>query len=253
MATNAVIARRRLAQGLRRYRQRAGMTIEDLARELDCSVAKISRLETGISGVRLPDLRMIADAVGLDGADRVDLEDLVRRARAREWWQEYLDLVPEGAATFLGLEDGAAAIRMHHTSLVPGLLQTAGYTQALFVGGLDEAPDQRELRREIGGAEVMADQWEQLLAYGDRGVEVRVIPFTAPAHPAEGVSFTVFGFDHVDLSPIVYAEQLSRNAIIDEPDEVKVYLDALTGAEAATLCFEESRDLIAARVAELRA
>ncbi|WP_238430747.1 helix-turn-helix domain-containing protein [Frankia nepalensis] len=281
MATNAVVARRRLAQGLRRYRQRAGLTIEDLARHLECSVAKVSRMETGISGIRVQDLTAIVNWIQVTDAERRDLEELVRRARGREWWQEFGDLVPAGAGTFYGLEDGASTIRLHGTSLVPGLLQTRGYAGALLgsMNGTDpdvharrvalrmrrgrvlerSSPprltavlDQAVLYREIGGPEVMADQWRHLLdRAAGAGVVVRVVPFAAPPHPADGLTFTIFDFDHPDLTAVVYAEQLSRNTFIEEPREVGVYEAALARAEGAALPADESLELIDARLRAL--
>ena len=282
MATNAVVARRRLAQGVRRYRQRAGLTLEELARGLECSTAKVSRMETGISGIRIQDLSAILGLVQVDDAERRDLEGLVRRARSREWWQEYADLFAPGSGVFFGLEDGATSIRVHCTSLIPGLLQTPGYAGALFGTANDEGAEvaarrlalrlrrQRLLDRDqppaltvlmdegvfyrvIGGREVMAGQWEHILRRMESsGVVVRMIPFVAPAHGAEGVAFTVFDFDDQDLAPVVYAEQLSEIQFVEEPADVKVYLEALGSAERAAASPDASRELMAARVRELR-
>ncbi|OHV37722.1 MULTISPECIES: helix-turn-helix domain-containing protein [Pseudofrankia] len=282
MATNVVVARRRLAQGVRRYRQRSGLTIEELARGLECSAAKVSRMETGISGIRIQDLAAIVSLVEVDEAERRDLEELVRQARGREWWQEYMDLFPAGSATFFGLEDGATSIRVHSTSVVPGLLQTPDYASALFGavrGARAEAWDRRvalRLRRQrlldrerpplltvlldeavlhrvIGGPEVMAGQWDHILRRVETpGVAVRVIPFTAPAHGAEGVAFTVFGFDDQDLGPVAYAERLGMPRFIEEPTEVEIYVAGLGGAERVAAAPEASRELIAAFAARSR-
>jgi transcriptional regulator with XRE-family HTH domain len=277
MATNAVVARRRLALELRRSRLRTGLTIEDVAAKLECSPAKISRMETGVSGVRMADLRAIADVVELGPAEVAELAELVRATRNRQWWQEFADVVPPGSGTFYGLEDGASRIRLHSTSLIPGVLQTPGYARALFTSAEGIAPDLVERRlalrlrrqraldradpprltvvldeavlcRRIGGREVMAEQWEHILHRASTaGVVVRVVPFTAEVHAAEGVGFTVFHFDDQDLTPVVYAEQLSRNAFVEDPDEVAVYVEALDAAERAAAPAEASRELIVAR------
>jgi transcriptional regulator with XRE-family HTH domain len=277
MATNAVLARRRLAQGLRRYRQRAGLTIEDLARGLECSGAKVSRMETGIAGIRLHDLAPIARVLTLADAELAELTDLARRARGKEWWHEFTDVVPPDSATFYGLEDGAASIRLHTTSLIPGLLQTADYARALLGAAHDatravreprlelrlrrqrildrENPpalsallDEAVLHRVIGGPDVAARQWRNVLdRVENAGVQVRVIPFGAPVHEAEGITFTIFDFDHEDLTPVVYAEQPVQNLFVDEPEAVDVYAATLAGAESAAASAEESLAMIAAR------
>lgn len=282
MAINPVVARRRLALGLRRHRLRAGLTIEEVARGLECSPAKISRMETGVVGVRIQDLRVIAGLIELEPAAQEDMIVLVRQARSRGWWQEFADIVPQDSGTFYGLEDGSSGIRLHSTSLVPGLLQTPGYARALLESVEGVTPDLVERRlalrrrrqqvldraepprmevvldeavlcRQIGGREVMARQWEHILGrVATSGVVVRVVPFTAGVHAAEGVGFTVFDFDEQDFTPVVYAEQLSRNTFIDEPDEVAVYVNALTGAKRAAMPAGTSLELIAACVRDLR-
>ncbi|KPM50971.1 XRE family transcriptional regulator [Frankia sp. R43] len=284
MATNAVVARRRLALSLRERRLRAGLTLEEMARRMECSPAKISRMETGRTGVRVADLRMIADVLGLGPADHEAMIELVRQARGREWWHEFADIVPEGSATLFGLEDGAPAISQHSTSIVPGLLQTPEYARALIssVEGitadlverrlalrlrrqhlldrpqpprLDIVLDEAVLCRVIGGAEVMAGQCRHLLARAAAPhVVVRVVPFDAATHAAEGVGFIIFEFDGEEdvMTPVVFAEQLSRSTLIDDPDEAGGYQTALAGARSAALTPERSLELIAARAAGLR-
>jgi transcriptional regulator with XRE-family HTH domain len=274
---NAVLARRRLAQGLRRYRLQAGKTIEDVARGLECSGAKVSRMETGIAGIRLHDLVPIARVLGLGDREVAELTGLARRARVKEWWHEFTDVVPPDSATFYGLEDGAASIRLHTTSLVPGLLQTTEYADAVLGAAGDITPDlagrrlalrqrrQRVLDREdrpalsvlfdeavlhrgIGGPEVVAGQWRHVLdRVENAGVRVRVIPFDAAVHEAEGVNFTVFAFDHEDLTPVVYAELPVQNLFVDDPEPVAVYAATMDAAEGVAASAEESLALIAAR------
>ncbi|MBL7487285.1 helix-turn-helix domain-containing protein [Frankia sp. AgB1.9] len=281
-ATNAVIARRRLAQRLRRYRQRSGLTVEDVARALVCSPSKISRMETAVSGIRVVDLAALAPVLGMVEDEKLGLDVLVRQARVREWWQEYTDVVPAGSGQFFGLEDGAAHIRTHNTSLIPGLLQTADYARALFstrdavaderaermialrlrrqrlLDGLEPTRltvlfDEAVLRRVIGGKAVMSEQWKQILRRIDEsGVITRVIPHDADVHPADGLAFTLFEFDDEDLPPVVFAELLEEMTFIDDPHGVARYAKALAGAEGAAASAADSRQLIVDRIAELR-
>lgn len=282
MATNAVVARRRLASGLRRHRLQAGLTIEELARAMECSPAKISRMETGVTGVRVQDLKMIAPLIGLEPADQEAMTDLVRQARNREWWHEYTDVAPPDSGTFFGLEDGAPVIRHRSTSLVLGLLQTPAYARALISSVEGIAPDLVERRlalrlrrqrvldrprptrlttvldeavlsRMIGGPAVMAEQCLHLLQQAEAAhVTIQIVPFDAETHAAEGVGFTVFEFDDDVVTPIVFTEQLSRSTFVDDPEEVAVYRAALAGAQRVALTPDHSLELIAARAAALR-
>src|SRR5689334_22764196 len=144
-------------------------------------------METGAVRVGMSDLRAVLKLYGVIGAEREALVALARQSRRRGWWHEFTDVVPPGSETFYGLEDGAASIGQHSTSLVPGLLQTADYAAALIcsVPGVPAAVSKRRvelrmrrqqllarpqpptvtmvldeavLRREVGGPAVMAAQ-----------------------------------------------------------------------------------------------
>jgi len=276
------VGRRQLAMDLRRLRASTGRTIDDVALHLECSSAKVSRMETGAVRVGLQDLRAVLELYGVEGAERDALFALARQSRVRGWWHDFADVVPPGSEVFYGLEDGAATIGQHSTSLVPGLLQTADYARAL-IGSVAGAPDavvQRRvelrmrrqqllarphppaltvvldeavLRREIGGATVMVEQLEHLLALARRpAVRLQVLPFAAGVHQAVGVSFTVFGFADPHETPVAFREQLDANSFLDRPDQVAVYRDALDGAGRVAADPERSQELLASRLAELR-
>lgn len=276
------MGRRQLALDLRKLRMAAGLTIDDVARHLECSPAKVSRFETGAVKVGIQDLRAILELYGVEGPEREELFTLVRQARARGWWQSFADVVPPDSTTFFGMEDGAASIAQHSTSLVPGLLQTEAYARSL-IGSLPAVPnglierrvelrvrrqqlltrrqpptlhtvlDEAALCRMIGGAAVMADQLDQLLEVARRpNVTLQVLPFSSGAHPAAGVSFTVFGFPDPSDAHVVYREQLDRNNFLDHPSEVAPYLDALAEASRIAESAECTIERITARRSMLR-
>lgn len=277
-----LVRRRQLAQDLRRHRLAAGRTIEDVARHLECSSAKVSRIENGVVKVGIQDLKAILRLYRVDAATRAEMLGLVREARNRGWWHEFADVVPPRSATFYGLEDGASSDEQHCTSLVPGLLQTPAYARALMRSApgvtaavverrlelrlrrqqlLDRAQpprlhvvlDEAVLHRRVGGRAVLAEQLAHLLACSERpSVTVQVAEFGAPTHPAIGVSFTVFGFADRPDNPVVFREQLDANSFLDQPDQVAVYTAALTAARAAASTPERSHELIAAQLARLR-
>jgi transcriptional regulator with XRE-family HTH domain len=59
------VRRRRLAAELRRLRDQAQLTIEDVAEKLECSSSKISRIETGNVGVTPKDTRELLRLYGV--------------------------------------------------------------------------------------------------------------------------------------------------------------------------------------------
>jgi transcriptional regulator with XRE-family HTH domain len=276
------VGRRQLAMDLRRLRAATGRTIDDVARHLECSAAKVSRMETGAVRVGISDLRAVLELYGVIGAERDALVVLARQSRRRGWWREFVDVVPPGSETFYGLEDGAATIGQYSTSLVPGLLQTAEYAEALIgsVSGVPDAVrrrrvdlrlrrqqllaraqpptvtmllDEAVLRREVGGAAVLAGQVAHLLETARRPhVRLQVLPFAAGAHPAAGVNFTLFGFADPSEAPVVFRELLDANSFLDRPDQVAFYTDAFAEASLAAADPHASSALLAARLEELR-
>ncbi|SDH31386.1 hypothetical protein SAMN05216377_12112 [Pseudonocardia oroxyli] len=224
---------------------------------------------------------MAADLYQLDGSETERLTRLVREARSRGWWHDYTDVVPAGSATFYGLEDGAARVSHHSVGLIPGLFQTAAYARSLVasVSGVSKDTmerrvalrmrrqlllqrpnppattvllDEAVLHRRIGGSVVMCDQLRHLLDLSQRSaVDLRVVPFSAGAYSPAGVGFTVFEFNAVGVTPVVFTEHLSRNTFIDEPDEVAVYRSSIVDGGVAALDAVGSRALITERIEAL--
>ena len=131
-AISPVVRSRRLAAALRGLRVASDRTIEEVAMHLECSAAKVSRIENGLVTVRIQDARDLLDLYGIRGADRESLLDLVRQAKGRGWWHPYIDLMADGFDRVIGFEAEAAVIRMLEARLVPGLLQTRDYATALM-------------------------------------------------------------------------------------------------------------------------
>jgi transcriptional regulator with XRE-family HTH domain len=203
-----VVPRRRLGAELRTLRDRTGLTIEDVAKELECSISKISRLETGQGIPKSRDVRDLLDRYGVtDQAHRDRLMRWVRDGQRQGWWHDYSDvlapdpedpLVPDNLSRFVALEQDASEVRSFETTVVPGLLQTEDYARAVLSTTstadreatdrlvelrmrrqdrlyADEDPltvhmvlDEALLRRPIGGEQVMRAQLKRLLADAQR-------------------------------------------------------------------------------------
>lgn len=275
------VERRRLALELRRLRTEAGKTIYDVADRLECSAGKVSRIEMGVVGARIQDVREMLDLYGVRGEQREQLLELVRRSRRRAWWQDFAGVVPPESAKLFGLEAGAATIDNHSIALIPGLLQTDGYARAIISSPPDEKQelvDRRiELRRRrqelldradpptirfllhqaaidarIGSPAVMAGQLRHLLDIADRrNVTLRVIRADSGAYAAAGVSFTTFGFAHEADPKIVFLEQLTRNTFVEDAAEVDTYTRAFDSALDIAETPQRSRELIVNRADEL--
>ena len=90
-----VVTRRRLGGELKRLRDGPGLKLEDVARRLECSPSKISRLENGKGVPRSRDVRRHARVYGVPDGEKRDASPGAGRARARRrmWWQEYADVL----------------------------------------------------------------------------------------------------------------------------------------------------------------
>ena len=98
------VRRRRLGAELRRYREAAGFTIDQVAERMDCSASKISRLETGQTGSSPRDVRDILALYQVGEAEIEDLLEVARETRQRGWWQQHGAVL---TSAFIGFEAAA--------------------------------------------------------------------------------------------------------------------------------------------------
>jgi transcriptional regulator with XRE-family HTH domain len=262
---------------LRRLREASALMIEDVAKHLECSMSRVSRIETGKSVARIRDVRDMLDLYQVsDEAQREQLLTLAKDAQQRGWWTEYESVLSAGLDTYVGLEASAASIRSFQTHLVPGLLQTEEYSRALIKVGqptessvnidrmislrrrrqvmLTEAGtlemwavlDEAVLRRPIGGYSVMRAQLARLLEVGELpSVTIQVLPFTRGAHPGLGGAFTIIGFpDPTDLD-VVYVDSPAGNIFLEKNKDVRRHTTWFDHLRAAALPPDESADFIA--------
>ncbi|WP_030765215.1 helix-turn-helix domain-containing protein [Streptomyces sp. NRRL F-2664] len=152
MQHGPAVRRRKLGEELRALRDRSGLTSGEAARIVGWHQSKISRIETGRSGVKPEDIRRLLDAYGeyVSPEQRALLEALSASAagpgpggdgRGRQWWHDYRGLLPQEYRDFISLEAGARSARTVELSVVPGLLQTPEYARAVTraaLGGLPE-------------------------------------------------------------------------------------------------------------------
>ena len=268
------VRRRRLALELRRLRESAKLTCEEVAERMECSASKISRVETGRVSVSPRDVRDMLEIYGTSPDQRDSLVQLARESRQKGWWHAYGDTVQPHFATYLGLESAASEIRIYEVCLIHGLLQTEDYARAVITAGMVNSPradierrvalrmerqrvskvtppkvwvvlDEAALRREVGGPEVMRVQLEYLLELAAMpNVSLQVIPFGGGAHPAMGRPFVVLVFGERADPDVVYLEDLTSALWVENVDEVDRYNVFFNHLRATALSFEGSAALI---------
>jgi len=251
MQPSPTVRKRRLASELRRLREAAGLTIEDVGEKLECSPSKISRVETLRVGVTPRDVRDMLLLYGVPEEQREYLVQIAREARIKGWWESFGDV---GRGAFLGFEAEAAILRTYNAMLVPGLAQSEAYIRALIAEGApDMSPDEAErritmrltrkrileredpprvsfvldesvLRRPVGGPDVMRTQLEHLVDLSARpNVTFQVIPFAHRSYPGMGSSFVIMEFPDPADRDVVYVEGTVDGTFQENADEVDYY------------------------------
>jgi transcriptional regulator with XRE-family HTH domain len=260
------VRRWELAARLRKLREQHDLSVQQLAAELLCSSAKVSRMETAGRGVSARDIRDLARLYQLPNQVRDELTQLAAEASKRGWWQD-IRTIDEEVKTYLGLEAAAREIRVVEAQRLPGLLQTENIVRALVpalrpAGEIDArlveetvlsrrrrqerlasgeiqlhvVVDETAFRRPVGGPYIMVEQIERMLADASRdNVVLQVIPFARGPHPAMDGSFNHLTFPQEILSDVVYVEGLLGSFVLDAHavvDHYRQVFDELAGSIA---------------------
>ncbi|MFE3167681.1 helix-turn-helix domain-containing protein [Streptomyces sp. NPDC059224] len=280
MQNGPAVRRRKLGSELRTLRTGAGLTSGEAARLVGWHQSKVSRIETGASGVKPADVRLLLDAYGVVEGQLRELllvlagaEDTAGR---HHWWHAYRGVLPPTYRDFISLESQARAMRTLETSVVPGLLQTPEYARAVTraaVDGLDDEAldalvkvrlarqdvlrnhpplelsavlDEAVLRREVGGPGVMARQLERLLeAARLPQVRLQVLPFSAGAHIGITGPFVIFSFPSTSDLDVVVLDQLTSSLYLERKEDLQTYAEAFNTLQIHALSPEDSLDYIA--------
>ena len=265
---------------LRRLRKEAGLTCADAAKALDVSITKISRMETGERGLYADEVAALLGLYRVPAKLRHELLDLVRNGHDPNWWQTSHGQLPAAWKDLIQLEADATAIANFEPILVPGLLQTAEYTSALFHGIDNSRPagevnalvatrmarqavltgqgatalhaivDEMVLRRPIGEPGVMRRQLGHLLSSTDRpNIQLQVIP-----RPPRGIPCAQGPVDDhrsTWLTPCSVDEANGAGVFFSEDQHLRPALLAWQRLRAIALSPLQTRSLIADIIGEM--
>jgi transcriptional regulator with XRE-family HTH domain len=271
------VRRRVLGRELRRLREAAELTLEQVAGKLECSDSKVSRIETGQVGATPRDVRDMLELYGVDGQQRDALIQIAREGRLKGWWHSYDDWV---IRKLIGFEAAATSIRTYEVLLIPGLLQIQDYARAVTRAvrpelRLEEVErrvevrtarqrhlaegdrprlwailDEAALRRPVGGREVMRKQLRHLLeAVTSSNVTLQVLPFSIGEHAGMDGSFTIYDFSEPSDPAVVYLENATSDLYLETLEELDRYTLLFEHLRAAALGPTDSLALLA-RVAD---
>ncbi|GGQ73976.1 helix-turn-helix domain-containing protein [Couchioplanes azureus] len=253
MDEGPTLRRRRLGTELKRCRERAGLTQENVSRHFEWHAAKVTRIETARVAVTPRDVRDLLVLYGVEDEQyREALLELARSSRQKTWWADYRDIMRPGG--FIGLEADASSLRDWAPIIVPGLLQTEAYIRALMRTGRAADPpqhidrrvalrlkrqgrltganpldllaiiDESVVRRSVGGPEVMEEQLRHLIDVAKLpNVTLQILPFDAGEHPFLGGSAALLEFRGTTHLDVVYLEGLAGDLYEEQHSEVARY------------------------------
>jgi transcriptional regulator with XRE-family HTH domain len=271
--------RERLAAELRRLRDLAGVSGRDLAQRIGISQSKVSRIESGAVVPSLPEVTAWGKELGVSVETQGRLTALIEAA--------YNEVHPWGTVIRRGslqdstqeTESAAKHIHVFQPSVVPGLLQTAGYAQRVIAmfheqyPGADPAAEiasrlQRQLALYDTGRRFdfliteAALRWrpgpvQLLLAQLDRiasistleNVTVGLIPLGAEATTLTTHGFVLYEGDEQEW---VTVETIHADMNVAAPEHLEVYRSRWSLLRQMALFDDDARDFLSGIVAELR-
>ncbi len=252
----------RFGAEVRRLRVHAGFSQDQLARNCNVSSSMVSAVERGTRAAKRDQAESLDAALSTGGHLTRLWENLIKQ-----------DAVPDWFRHVVALEHQAIEIRMYHTSLIPGLLQTAGYARTVLRYGrpwdCDDAVerlvksrverqealakedrpllwtvlDEVVVRRVVGSPAVMRDQLAHLLALAD-GPQSRlqIIPQRPLGHPGLSGPFRLMSFQ--DKPTVAYVEHMLGGELVDQSDDVRHCSTIFGALQAEALSPRDSADLI---------
>ncbi|MET9629974.1 helix-turn-helix transcriptional regulator [Lentzea sp. NPDC006480] len=260
---------REFGNGVRAIIERTGLTQRRLAELLGWQEAKISDLLAGKGGVTELEVATLLAYCRAPLAEHERLMELFRES-GNVWLQMPEDGVPDQVRTLIEQEKDANEIIDWSMILVPGLLQTHEYIEAVTAEAQTVSAENmaktvaaRAARGEIlegrrtftfyvheqalwlpvGGLDVWRSQLVRLLQLSVRTyISIRIVPRSVGVHAGASGDFRLMKFPK--YPPVVYVESLRCCLFFDDKETVDLYENVLKALAAVALDEEQSRAVI---------
>lgn len=272
MAEFSPMRRRQLGMELRRLREAAGKRQGDAKDYTGLQATAISKIERGKQKIRQADLKLLLQFYGVGSPHADALERIRKEADKRGWWADYGNDIPGWFRGYVGMETAAAEVWVYETELVPGLLQTPDYTQAISAANPADAEqadrftevrlarqkritdddslivraviNEAVIRRPVGGPEVMRAQLDRLAeAAALPNVTLQLLPFSTGEHPAMLGGFTALRFPEEPLN-VIFVEFDTGSVYVEQPSQVERYVGTFEQLSSLALSESETAELI---------
>lgn len=225
---------------VRFYREQAGLSRPEVARQISKSVSLLQAIELGNRTATLDvteDLERVLRAGGALLQLREEMGEALGYEAFAVWFQDWVHREAE-----------AVRLRNFEPLVVPGFLQTEAYARAIiatrFGITVDEIEDEVALRlkrqeiltrdkppalwvildewllrRPVGGADVMREQINHLIKTArEPHISIEIIPASTGAHMSLGGAFIIADF--ANEPSVCYQEGTLRGVPIEERDDV---------------------------------
>lgn len=275
MLGRPTIRSRQVAGELRRLRKQAGLTTGEAGARLGVSQSKVSRVESGASGLRIDDVAAMLGLYHVPATRREEILALVREAAKPGWVRIHGQGLPEQWQALIEWEDLATSFLHYQPMMIPGILQTADYARAIIRDTADREQSESEvdnkvaarlgrqgilsralppalhvvlyepaLRVPVGGPAVLAAQLRHLAELARRPrVTIQVVPLAAGPHPGLEGPFMLMEF--ATDPPLVHLENRVTSIFLEEDPHIASYRLAWQRIKARALPPERSVALIA--------
>ncbi|MFH8609240.1 helix-turn-helix domain-containing protein [Streptomyces sp. NPDC018029] len=255
---------------LRFYRERAGLTLEALGAHVQYSKSQVAMVERGERPPKGKLVEIADEVLGAQGALTLLAEKEFGGSGLRPWTEDYL-----------AEERNASSIHSYQSHVIPGLLQTRAYAQAVYNSSCfpslddDEVEKQVEARlkrqqlihrkpppnlgfvveqsaltRPLGGPSVLKEQLHHILDVGRlRHVEIQVMLHDRETHA--GLAGPRILLETAERRQLAYIEGHKGGYFVSEqPDLADLFgrygilrAQALTPEESAKLIGQVAQDL----------
>jgi transcriptional regulator with XRE-family HTH domain len=276
--SSPTVWRRWLAFELARLRREAGLDQKDVAKALRCTVGKVSYYETAERPVVVRDLEEVLLPLYKVAEDRwPTYVQAAKDSRKKGWWESYGSItLPSWFSLSVGLEQGASQVHSFDALVVPGLLQTRDYAEAVARRGTAERTDEEierhidlrlarqavlarkpnplrlwtvmdegVLRRVVGGRDTMRNQLAHLANVARQPkITVQVLPYAHGAHAGLQGPFRIFGFPWTADPGVASIEHRSGAFYLEQPHEIEAHTVAFEHLCALALSPDESVKMI---------
>lgn len=287
------VARRRLRLALREAREKAKLTQQEVAEQMEWSSSKVIRIENGDVTIAPNDLRPLMAFLNIrDKATIAELLVVAKIARTRQraaWYQtpEFREYLTPALMRLIEYEAEAVAIRYFQVFYMPGPLQTPDYARANLGTFEDDditerqrhfRAEARRLRREtvlsrlgtlkiyalldesvfrrpLGGPVVFLDQLRQMFQLATDGlIKVRMVPFTFDAAMTNNATFDLLSLSEDDEgSEVLYREIGLGDEIVEDRATTQRHHNRFDKIWHDADSEEDTIDFMRRRIAELEA